>query len=160
PRRAGDRRRGALLFEKSPDTSRYVARSARETTKGRASEISPNPFSPQRSAQALVESDRMFVPIEHGPLPPAAPAPLGNPRQLGQKRAAGAPPALLRQHEKVFQVEARASLEGGELEVVDCEPAVGATPTADERLEVAAFPEAVAADLPAGGNHLVRQPLV
>ena len=77
-----------------------------------------------------------------------------------EQRPAGAAAALLRQHEEVFEIETRAPQEGREREVVDGQPDVGATPAADERLEVAASPEAVAADLLARGDHLLRQPLV
>ena len=59
-------------------------------------------------AHALVEADRVLVPVEHAPFEAAAAALDGEPRQPLEQRLADALAALGRLDEQVLEIEARA----------------------------------------------------
>src|SRR2546428_11023086 len=122
-----------------------------KATEGRAGESSQNPFFPQLSAQALVEANRIFVPVEDRPLHAAAAASHRDLRERPKQRPARAVAARLGQDEEVLEVERGPAEERRVREVVEREADGRAAAPADERLEAAPPPQAVAAD-PLGGR--------
>src|SRR5438046_2192470 len=131
-----------------------------QATEGWAGESSQNPFFPQVSAQALVKADRIFVPVEDRPLHPAAAPPRRDPCELAEQRPAGPVAALLGNHEEILQVERRTREERREREEVEREANGALAAPADQRLEVAAPPEAVPPDLRGRGRNMEGQALV
>src|SRR5207244_5287901 len=141
---ASARRRGRPRAKPAP---------TREPAERRAGETGEDPLLAELRPEPPVEPDRRRVPVEYHPFHSAAPAPQGDPRQLGEQRPAGAPPALFGQDEEILEVERRTSHKRRVREEVEGEAAGGAAPPADEGLEVGPPPEAVAADLHGGGLH-------
>src|SRR5262245_53640247 len=131
-----------------------------ETAEGFSGQPREHPLFRGLSTEPPIKAERLFVPVEHRPLHPPAAAPPRDPRQLAEERTAGAVSALFREHEEIFQVERRATHERRVREEIEGEPDGLATPTADDRFEVAAPAKAVAPDLACCRDRLVGQALV
>src|SRR2546427_452888 len=111
-------------------------------------------------AEALVEPDCVLVPVEHGPLEPAAAALDRHPGQTLEQRAADAATAMLGHDEEVLEVETWLREERREGVKEEGEPDRLAVVLGDERLRVASLAEQVARKPFLGHRDLVLQLLV
>src|SRR2546427_379668 len=132
----------------------------REPAQRRAGEPREDPLLPEAGAQPPVEADRRRVPVEHRPLHAPAATAHGDPREGPQQRAAGAGAARLGQHEEIFQVEGRLAQERRVGEEVEGQADGAAVAPADQRVEVRAPAEPVAADGGGGDDALALELLV
>src|SRR2546428_790751 len=130
-----------------------------KATEGRAGESSQNPFFPQLSAQALVEANRIFVPVEDRPLHAAAAASRRDLRERPKQHPAHSVAARLGQDEEVFEVERGPAEKRGVREVVEREADGWAAAPADDWLEGARPPEGVAAAPGAGRRSVAASAL-
>src|SRR4029077_12106217 len=87
-------------------SAKRVQRLAREPVHG--------PLRVRPGAQALVETDRLPIPVEHRPFQATTPALDGELCEVGQERAPDAAPAVVGKHEQVLEVEPGAGEEGRE----------------------------------------------
>ena len=71
------------------------------------------PFAFSLRADRLVEFDRGLIPVEHGPLHPAAAALVCHAGEVQQERLPNAATTQIRLHVQVFEVEARLREKGG-----------------------------------------------
>src|SRR5213083_74731 len=122
-----------------------------EPAERRAGEAGEDPLAAEGGAELPVEADRGRVPVEDRPLHAAAAAAHGDRRERPEQRLARPVAACFGQDEEVLEIERRPAEERGVGEVVERQADGDAAAPADERLEVAAAPEAVAAD-PLGGR--------
>src|ERR1700674_3760057 len=93
--------------------------------------------------EALVETDRVAVPVEHRPFEPAAVALDRQARQLFEKRAPDTPAAMLRHYEQVFQVNPGLRQEGREVVKEEGKRHGRAIHFSDQRLRIAVRSEEV-----------------
>jgi len=147
-----------------PDCKFGLARSASatasETAQGGSRQSGQDPVPAQPRAEGFVEVNRRGVPVQHRPLhAPASPAD-GDARQGREQGAAGAPTALVGQHEEILEVERRAGQERGVGEEIEREADGRAVALADERVEVAPWAEAVTTDATKARLAFAGQPLV
>src|SRR5713226_9276077 len=88
-------------------SSKTGERLAREAVHG--------PVGVRPRSEALVELDRLLVPVEHSPFHAAAPALDSESSQVRQQHAAGPAAAMLGDHEQVLEVDPRPAEEGREV---------------------------------------------
>src|SRR4029453_19434043 len=80
-----------------------------------------DPLAAEARPQPSVEPDGRAIPVEHRPLEPPAAAADRDARERGEQRPPGSLPALLGQHEEIFQIERGPGEEGEEREEVEGE---------------------------------------
>src|SRR6202521_4376114 len=123
-----------------------------------AGEAVDGPFGVRPRPQALVETDRFAVPVEHRPFEPAALALDRQPSQLLEERAPDTAAAMLRRHEQVFQVNPRLAQEGQKFVKKEGNPDGRAIHFSDQRLRVVVrCPEEVGREPLLGHRDLVLQ---
>src|SRR2546427_9326297 len=111
-------------------------------------------------AEALVEPDRVLVPVEHGPLEPAAAAVDRHLRQTLEQHATDAATAMLGHDEEILEIETRLGEEGRERVKKESEADRLAGVICDHRLPVAPFPEVMSRQLFLCHDHFVLELLV
>src|SRR2546428_1598176 len=111
-------------------------------------------------AEALVEPDCVLVPVEHGPLEPAAAAVDRHLRQTLEQHATDAATAMLGHDEEILEVETRLGEEGRERVKKESEADRLAVVICDQRLRVAPFAEEMSRQLFLCHDHFVLELLV
>src|SRR3989442_2539307 len=111
-------------------------------------------------AEALVEPDRVLVPVEHGPLEPAAAAVDRHLRQTLEQHATDAATAMLGHDEEILEVETRLGEEGRERVKKESEADRLAVVICDQRLRVAPFAEEMSRQPFLCHDHFVLELLV
>src|SRR2546426_794846 len=111
-------------------------------------------------AEALVEPDRVLVPVEHGPLEPAAAAVDRHLRQTLEQHATDAATAMLGHDEEILEIETRLGEEGRERVKKEREADRLAVVICDQRLRVAPLAEEMSRQLFLCHDHFVLELLV
>src|ERR1700674_417523 len=123
-----------------------------------AGEAVDGPFGVRPRPQALVETDRFAVPVQHRPSEPAALALDRQPGQLLEERAPDTAASMLRRHEQVFQVDPGLRQKGREVVKEEGKPDGRAVHFSDQRLRVVMrCPEEVGREPLLGHRDLVLQ---
>src|SRR5689334_16105118 len=105
-----------------------------QRAQGVAAEALQGPALPREGTDGAVEGDGGRVPVQHGPLHPAAALRQAAARELGEDRPADAAPALAGIHEDILDIELGAPVEGRDAVVPEGEARGCALPLRDQRL--------------------------
>src|SRR5258708_15112708 len=125
-----------------------------------AGEAVHGPVGVRARAEALIESDRVAVPIEHRPLETAATAIHREPSELLQQGAADAAASLLGDHEQVLQVHPRPAEERREVVEEQCEAHRSLIVHGQQDLRVCPLTEQARREQVLRHHHLVLELLV
>ena len=162
PSHSHQRRRRAVrtagdLLRRRPATGQVAAARA---ASGAPVEPVDRPLVVRPGAQAVVETDRRCVPVEHRPLDPAAAALERQAGQLSQQRLPDSAAARLRDDEQVLEVDPRLAEEGREGVEEQREADRHAVVLGQDDLGVRTRPEQRLAEPVLGRHHFVEQALV